>query len=186
LIPALAPRCDVPALTRGDVDRLLEHLNDALRELRTEAELFSVSGTVMCLAYGARPASPEVESWFRPARQIQEAASRVAAQAGVDPDWLDVGVRDYFTAQREFAPFLALDHLRVMSAQPEYLLAMKCLSMCADAEQGAADDVRYLLRHLNIRRYEKAVASIARYYPIERIPQKTLSALAALLPKSSV
>jgi hypothetical protein len=45
------------------------------------------------------------------------------------------------------------------------------------------DDVRYLLRLLEIRTYDKAVTIITQYYPLERFPQKTLFALAELLPK---
>ena len=50
----------------------------------------------------------------------------------------------------EFAPFLELDHLRVMVAQPEYLLAMKCIAMRIGAEFHDEDDVRFLLRWLNV------------------------------------
>jgi hypothetical protein len=39
------------------------------------------------------------------------------------------------------------------------------------------------LRHLNIDRYEQAVAVITRFYPLERFPQKTLYALGELLPR---
>jgi hypothetical protein len=70
-----------------------------------------------------------------------------------------------------------------MVAQPEYLLAMKCLSLRIGAEFHDEDDVRYLLRHLDIGSYEQAVAVIARFYPLERFPQKTLYALGELLPK---
>ena len=77
---------------------------------------------------------------------------------------------------------MELDHLRVMVAQPEYLLAMKCLSLRIGAEFHDEDDVRYLLRHLDIQSYEDAVVAISRYYPLERFPQKTLYALAELLP----
>jgi hypothetical protein len=42
-----------------------------------------------------------------------------------------------------------------------------------------------LLRHLDIRNYEKAVAVITKYYPLERFPQKALYALAELLSKSA-
>jgi hypothetical protein len=45
------------------------------------------------------------------------------------------------------------------------------------------DDVRYLLRHLDIRSFERAVEIITKYYPLERFPQKTLYALGELLPK---
>jgi hypothetical protein len=71
-----------------------------------------------------------------------------------------------------------------MMAQPEYLLAMKCLAMRIGAEFHDEDDIRYLLRLLEVRNYEKAVAIITKYYPLERFPQKTLYALAELLPKT--
>jgi hypothetical protein len=89
------------------------------------------------------------------------------------------------SAQGEFAPFLELDHLRVMVALPEYLLAMKCLAMRIGAEFHDEDDVRYLLRHLDLRTQDKALAVITKYYPLERFPQKTLYALAELLPHSA-
>ncbi len=83
----------------------------------------------------------------------------------------------------DFAPFLDLDHLRVMIAQPAYLLAMKCLAMRLGAEFHDEEDVRYLLRHLDIRSYEKALTVISNYFPLERFPRKTLYALAEILPK---
>ena len=53
------------------------------------------------------------------------------------------------------------------------------------AEFHDEDDVRYLLRHLDIRTQDKALAVITKYYPLERFPQKTLYALAELLPHSA-
>lgn len=135
----------------------------------------------MCLAYAARPSTQDVDALFRPAREIRTAAARVAIEAGYSPDWLNDGVKGFLSERGEFAPFLELDHLRVMVAQPEYLLAMKCLAMRIGAEFHDEDDVRYLLRYLDIRTYEQAVAAITRYYPLDRFPQKTLYALAELL-----
>ena len=70
-----------------------------------------------------------------------------------------------------------------MVAQPAYLLAMKCLSMRIGAEFHDEDDVRYLLRYLNIDTYDQALDVVTRYYPLERFPQKTLYALEELLEK---
>jgi hypothetical protein len=109
----------------------------------------------------------------------------VAVRAGVGSNWLNDGVKAFLSPHGEFVPFLELDHLRIMVAQAEYLLAMKCLAMRLGAEFHDEDDVRYLLRHLDIRDYETAVAVIKKYYPLERFPQKTLYALAELLPKLS-
>jgi hypothetical protein len=173
----------VAPLTQGDLRRLFDLLNEDLGRSRTEAELFLVGGAVMCLAYAARPSTQDVDALFRPPVEVRKAAARVAIRAGVNPDWLNDGVKGYLSAHGEFAPFLELEHLRVMVAQPEYLLAMKCLAMRIGAEFHDEDDVRYLLRHLNIRNYEHALGVIAKYYPLERFPQKTLYALAELLPR---
>ncbi|HTO48550.1 MAG TPA: hypothetical protein VML91_13005 [Burkholderiales bacterium] len=171
------------ALTDRDIRRLFELLNDELRRTGTEGELFLVGGAVMCLAYAARPSTQDVDALFRPARQVREAAARVAVQAGVRPDWLNDAVKEFLSERGEFRAFLELDHLRVMVAQPEYLLAMKGLALRIGAESHDEDDVRYLLRHLNIGTYEQAIAVITRFYPLERFPQKTLYALGELLPK---
>jgi hypothetical protein len=114
---------------------------------------------------------------------VREAAARVAARAKVKADWLNDAVKGFMSSRGDFAPFLELEHLRIMIAQPQYLLAMKCLALRIGAEFHDEDDVRYLLRLLEIRTYDNAMAVITKYYPIERFPQKTLYALAELLPK---
>jgi hypothetical protein len=139
----------------------------------------------MCLAYAARPSTQDVDALFKPSKQVREAAARVAARAGMDPDWLNDGVKGFMSAHGDFSPFLERDHLSVMVAQPEYLLAMKCLAMRIGAEFHDEDDVRYLLRQLDIRRYDQAISVIEKYYPLDRFPQKTLYALAEILPKTS-
>ena len=72
-----------------------------------------------------------------------------------------------------------------MVAQPEYLLAMKCLSLRIGAEFHDEDDVRFLLRYLNVESHERALEIITRFYPRERFPQKTLCVLEELLPRPS-
>ena len=173
----------MPSLKQSDIRRLFELLNEELRKSGTKAELFLVGGAVMCLAYSARPSTQDIDAVFRPPAKVREAAARVAARAHINPDWLNDGVKGFMSAQGDFASFLELDHLHVMVAQPEYLLAMKCLSMRIGAEFHDEDDIRYLLRHLDFRSSEKAVAAITKYYPLERFPQKTLYALEELLPK---
>lgn len=170
------------ALTQKDLRRLFKLLNEELKQFHTEAELFLVGGAVMCLAYDARASTQDVDALFRPAAEVRAAATRVARRARIAPDWLNDAVKGYMSPQGDFAPFLELDHLRVMFAQPQYLLAMKCLSFRIGAEFHDEDDIRFLLRLLELRTYNEALAAISRYYPVERFPQKTLYALAELLP----
>ena len=173
----------MPALTSGDLRRLFALLSEELGKSHTDGELYLVGGAVMCLAYEARPSTQDVDAFFRPQTAVREAAARVAARTALPADWLNDSVKGFLSAQGEFAPFLEFAHLRVMVANPKYLLAMKCLSYRIGAEFHDEDDIRYLLRHLDLGSYDQAVATLTLYYPIERFPQKTLHALAELLPK---
>jgi hypothetical protein len=169
-------------LSRSEIRRLFDLLNEELKESKTEAEVFVVGGAVMCLAYSAGAATQDMGAVFHPAARVREAAARVAVRAHLSSNWLNDGVKGFMSAQADFDPFLQLDHLRVMVAQPGYLLAMKCLSMRLGEEFHDLEDVRYLLRHLDIQKYADALAIISKYYPLERFPQKTLYALAELIP----
>ncbi len=58
---------------------------------------------------------------------------------------------------------------------------MKALAMRIGEEFHDLDDVKFLLRILNLETYQQAIDVITRYYPMERFPQKTLYALQELL-----
>jgi hypothetical protein len=170
-------------LTRSDIQRLFKLLNEELRAEGTRAELFLVGGAVMCLAYGARASTEDVDAAFRPTVEVRKAASRVAAKLHLDQHWLNDSVKGFMSPEGDFAPFVELDHLSVMLAQPAYLLAMKCMAMRIGEEFHDQDDVRYLLRLLEVRSYDQAIGIITKYYPLEKFPRKTLYALTDLLPK---
>ena len=123
--------------------------------------------------------------YFRPAREVREAALRVSTRTGMPTDWLNDAVKGYLSERGDYRPWLELSHLRVMVALPEYLLAMKCLAFRIGAEFHDEDDIRYLLRHLGIAGFDRAKEIITRYYPLERFPQKTLYALDELLGDST-
>lgn len=165
------------SFTKEDIKRLFGLLNDQMRLESLEGEAYLVGGAVMCLVFNARPSTKDVDAYFQPAQKIREAAARVGAQAGVKEDWLNDAVKGYFSGKGEYDAFLELSHLRVFTARPEYLLAMKCLAMRIGEEFHDLDDIRYLIRYLNLKTYQEAVDVMTRFYPIERFPQKTLYAL---------
>ena len=169
-------------LSVTDLRRLFGLLNEELARSETKGELYLVGGAVMCLAYSARPSTEDVDGYFKPAAAVREAAARVAASTNRQADWLNDAVKGYLSERGDYRPWLELSHLRIMVAQPGYLLAMKCLAFRIGAEFHDEDDVRFLLRLLDIRSYAKAVEVITHYYPQERFPPKTLYALAELLP----
>jgi hypothetical protein len=170
-------------LTRADIHRLFELLNAELAREGVEGEIYLVGGAVMCLALGARPATRDVDAFFRPTRLIRQAAARVAAQAGVPENWLNDAVKGFLSERGDFDPYLELSHVRIFVARPEYLLAMKCASMRLGAEFHDLDDVRYLLRYLNVTTVEKAMALVTRYFDEDQLPPKSRLALEELLSR---
>jgi len=139
----------------------------------------------MCLAYDDRQSTADVDALFIPAAQVRKAAERAAAKAHFPAGWLNDGVKGFLSDKGDFAPFLELDHLIVMLAEPRYLLAMKCLAMRIGAEFHDEDDIRFLLRLLEVRSYDRAIKIITKYYPLDRFPQKALCALEELLARRS-
>jgi len=169
-------------LRKIDIDRLFRLLDGELRAAGAIGELYVVGGAVMCLALDAREATRDVDAIFKPARLIREAAARVASRAGVPETWLNDAVKAFLSPKGDFEPYLELDNLRVYTAEPHYLLAMKCAAMRLGEEFHDLDDVRYLLRHLDISSAEEALAVVTRYFDADLLPPKTRLALEDLLP----
>jgi hypothetical protein len=174
-----------PRLTRADILRLFDLLNTELVSRDVTGELYVVGGAVMCLAFGARDATRDVDALFQPARVVREAAARVAVAADADPAWLNDAVKAYLSPRGEFDRFLELSHLHVFVAHPEYLLAMKCAALRLGEEFHDLDDVRYLLRHLDVRSAEDALAIVTRYFDEGQLLPKTRLVLESLFAKPS-
>ncbi|MGB3562718.1 MAG: hypothetical protein WBH85_16120 [Thermoanaerobaculia bacterium] len=168
-------------LTKTDIHRLFELLDEELATVDCHGELYVVGGAVMCLALGARESTRDVDALFKPTKVIREAAARVASRMSVPSTWLNDAVKGFLSPRGEFDDYLELGHLRVFVAPPSYLLAMKCAAMRLGEEFHDLDDVRYLLRYLNITTAEEALAIVTRYFDEERLPAKTRLALEELL-----
>jgi len=107
----------------------------------------------------------------------------VAVQANVTAGWLNDAVKGYLSSHGDFDPYLELPNLRVFVARPEYLLAMKCAAMRLGEEFHDLDDVRYLLRYLNIEQVEHALSIVTQYFDESLLLPKTRLALEELLPQ---
>jgi len=169
------------AYTAADLKRLLGWLNEELAVDDVRGEVYLVGGAVMCLALDARASTRDVDAVFRPTAVVRQAAARVALRAGVPATWLNDAVKGFLGARGEFTPWLSLEHLHVYVARPEYLLAMKCAAMRLGAEFHDEDDVRFLLRTLNITTVAEAVAIVTRYFDAAALPAKTRLVLEEIL-----
>ena len=94
-------------------------------------------------------------------------------------------MKGYLDPRRDFEPFLDLPHLKVFVARPEYLLAMKCASMRRGEEFHDLEDVRYLLRYLDVAGPEEAISIVHRYFDEAQLLPKTRLILEDLLGSSA-
>ena len=168
-------------LTAPEIRRLFELLECELGNVEAEGELYLVGGAIMFLALNARDATRDVDAWFKPTKIIRQAAARVAAEANVPEDWLNDAVKGYLSSRGDVDPFLELPHLRVFVARPTYLLAMKCAAMRLGEEFHDLDDVRYLLRYLNISSVCEAIDVVTQYFDESQMLPKTKPALEEIL-----
>ena len=169
------------ALSKRDILRLFDLLDAELATVGADGEVFLVGGAVMCLVFDARPSTTDVDALFRPTRLVREAAARVAVKAGVRDDWLNDAVKGYLSPRGQFDAYLELPHLKVFVARPQYLLAMKCAAMRLGEEFHDVDDVRYLLRHLDVRTPDDALAIVTAYFDDTDLLPKTRLILEELL-----
>ena len=170
-------------LTKADILRLLGLLNAELVAGDVHGEVYLVGGAVMCLALDARAATRDVDAFFKPTRLLREAAARVAARASVPDNWLNDAVKAYLSPRGMFDRYVEHSHLQVFVAQPGYLLAMKCAALRLGEEFHDLDDVRYLLRYLNLTTAEDALGVVTKYFDEAALPPKTRLALEELLPR---
>jgi hypothetical protein len=167
-------------LTKADIRQLLHALNDELAAHYEHGEVYVVGGAVMCLAFDARESTRDVDATFKPAATVRAAAARVGARAGKPANWLNDAVKAFVSTHGTFDAWLELPNLRVFLAQPQYVLAMKCMAMRLGAEFHDLNDVRYLLRYLNVESATAALAIVAQYFSAKDIPPKAQFAVEAL------
>lgn len=168
-------------LTRSDILRLFELLNEDLAQRQVNGEIYIVGGAVMCLAFGAREVTQGVDALLEPSTVVREAAARVAAASGADANWLNDAVKAYLSPRGQFDSYLELSHLKVFTAHPHYMLALKCVGLRLGEEFHDLDDLRYLLRHLDIRTSDEALDIVSRYVDIGHVPRKTHVLLESLV-----
>jgi len=161
--------------------RLLRLLDAELGKLDVDGELYLVGGAVMCLALDARASTHDLDGYFKPTQLVRSAAATVAMETGMPSSWLNDAVKGYLSPRGEFDPFLTLPHLRVFVAHPRYLFAMKCAAMRLGEEFHDLDDVRYLLRYLNVETADDALAIVTQYFDASQLLPKTRLVLEELL-----
>src|SRR4051794_31751071 len=106
------------SLSKARIEELFHALDEELRRSGVVGELHVVGGAVLCVALNARPATRDVDAYFEPTKIVREAAARVGKSLDVPQNWLNDAVKGFMSPDGDYRPFLELENLRVLMAQP--------------------------------------------------------------------
>jgi len=179
------------ALSRQEILDALRQLSDELEQEGVIGEVCLFGGTVMVLAYNARPATKDVDALFQPADILRRLARKVALDRHLPEHWLNDGVKGYLSVRHAVTAgnLPQFPRLRLTMPVPEYLLAMKCMAARLggpSGEQSDVPDIRFLIRHLALRDPQSVLDIVAQYYPANRIPVKTQYLIEGLFAEGQV
>lgn len=167
-------------MQRNDIEAYLARLSDVLARQNTVGEIVLFGGAAMVLAHRARVSTKDVDAVFVPKAEVYAAAAEVTRDHGAPEGWLNDAVKGFLGDRVETRPLLDLPHLKVFVAVPEYLLAMKCMSMRIGKDETDIRDIRFLMSELGLRQAADVLAIVERYYPASLIQPKTRFAIEEL------
>lgn len=133
----------------------------------------------MCLVFDSRFATKDIDAIFAPTNEFYRIIKNIADEYSLPDDWLNPAVKGFVSAKHDVRLFWKLSNLTIYAASASYLLAMKCLADRGDTRD--AEDIRFLLRHLNIKGLDQALQLLEQYYPQSRVLPRTQYLLQELL-----
>lgn len=159
-----------PLLDRAAIRQAFRRLGERLQQRGVVADIYVIGGAAMALAYDSRRATRDIDAVFVPHGIVLDEAREVAAELGLPHWWLNEQASAYVAPGGDPDAALAFDHpgLRVTTASPEHLLAMKMFA----ARRRDADDVRLLVQTLGLTDPMQVQALCEQVFPAERLPDR--------------
>ena len=167
-----------PLLDRDRIRDLFRRLGERLLRRGVVGDIYVIGGAAMALAYDARRSTRDIDAVFRPHGIVLEEAQALAAELGLPQWWLNEQASVYVAPGGDPDAPRSFDHpgLRVSTASPEHLLAMKAMA----ARRRDKDDLWLLVDLLRLTAPEQVVAVCARVFPDEALPDRAKLVLADL------
>ncbi|MDQ3670893.1 MAG: DUF6036 family nucleotidyltransferase [Actinomycetota bacterium] len=135
-------------MQRVEIVDLLTDLGERLAARGIAGEMYVVGGAAIALAFDERRSTRDIDAVFEPKTVIYEVAGQLAEERGLPDGWLNDAAKGFVTGADPDAPMvLEVDGLRVSTASPRILLAMKVLSHRVGEDE---EDVRLLAGELGL------------------------------------
>jgi len=166
-------------LTKKGIIRYLHEISKELEKRKIQGEIILFGGAVMTVAFDARKSTKDVDTVFRPPKVIREIAAKIARDYELPESWLNDGVKGFVSSNGSYDLFFEDANLKVFTATPEYILAMKCMSLRL-GESTDEDDIVFLVKKLQLTSPQQVFKIVEKYYPRNQIPPKTQYAIEEL------
>jgi predicted nucleotidyltransferase len=167
------------------VERALTKLGRKAFEAGRTVEIAIYGGSALLLTLNREINTGDVDAVFEKDKTfIRKLAAEMAEELGWDENWLNDGVKGWLSARDAdpdvkalFKTYPSEDEpgLRVFTAKPEYLFAMKSRAMRVGGVETSSDinDIKLLARKIGIRNSEDALALVEQFYPKNVLEPKT-------------
>lgn len=168
-----------PLLDRARLREAFDLLATKLARRGVVGEMHVFGGAAMVLVFDERAATRDVDALFEPDGPMLDAAREVSDELGLPRSWLNNQASSYVSGRAgRGTPVYDHPNLRVLTTPPAHLLAMKIRAARAVRD---ADDLRLLLRTLDITTVEQAVEIVERYFPDEPLRPRSRQMLEDVL-----
>jgi len=159
-----------PLLDRTQIRELFRQLGERLQRRGVVGDIYVIRGAAVALAYDARWATRDIDAVILPHGIVLTEAHALATELGLPQWWLNEQASIYVAPGGDPQAALSFDHpgLRVSTASPEHLLAMKAIA----ARRRDTDDLRLLVDLLGLTTSEQVIAVCTRVFPDEPLPDR--------------
>ena len=170
---------------RATLEHALAELGRRAFEAGRTVEIVVYGGSALLLTLNRQINTGDVDAVFEGSKDfIKRLAAEMAEEFGWDESWLNDGVKGWLSnrdadpdVKALFKTYPAEDQpgLRVYTAKPEYLFAMKCRAMRVGGVETNSDidDIKLLARAIGIKNSQDALALVEKFYPQNMLQPKT-------------
>lgn len=149
-------------MNRAEIIALLTELGRRLALRSVSGEMYVVGGAAIALVFDERRSTRDIDAVFEPKALMYEVAQQMAEEMDLPRGWLNDAAKGFVGAQDpDSATTLEVTGLRVSSASPRILLAMKVLAHRIGEDE---DDLILLARHLNLATADEVLEMASAVY----------------------
>jgi hypothetical protein len=176
---------DEKSFDRKTLEYALAELGQRAFSAGRTVEIVIYGGSALLLTLNRQINTGDVDAVFEGNKDfIKRLAAEMAEEFGWDENWLNDGVKGWLSnrdtdpdVKALFKTYPAEDRpgLRVYTAKPEYLFAMKCRAMRVGGIETNSDidDIKLLARAIGIRNSQDALILVEKFYPQNMLQPKT-------------